>query len=81
MQAISDGPTMSDRKIDVRIALLEKSSEYTECLLERIEKKVDKVDIKVDKLETKIFNNFKWFFSGIIALATLGFSIYQYVKH
>jgi len=86
MQATTEGPVLvSDSKLNIRVALLEKSNEYTEDMLGRIEKKVDKVDSKVDKLELKIFGNFKWFLgislSGITAVASMGFAIYQYVKH
>jgi hypothetical protein len=72
-------------KNSTRIALLEKTQEYTQDFFKRIERKIDETNSKIDKVEAKIYNNFKWFlgisFTGIISIASLGVSIYQYVKH
>jgi hypothetical protein len=82
---IKDKEDLSDRKIQTRVALLEQSNRHISYGLDNIEKKIDKVEHKIDKVENTIYTNFKWFLgislTGVISIASMGFSIYQYVKH
>lgn len=75
----------SERKTQTRVALLEQSTDHIQSTLSRIETKLEKVDGKIDKVESKIYTNFKWFLgislTGIISIASMGFAIYQYVRH
>jgi hypothetical protein len=79
------GDGMSDKKIHTRVALLEQSTSHIKEILAGIETKIDKIDNKIDRVESKIYMNFKWFLgislTGIISIASMGFAIYQYVKH
>lgn len=80
-----EGHGMTDRRTQTRIALLEQSTNHIDQSLGRIETKLEKVDGKIDHVEAKIYTNFKWFLgislTGIISIASMGFAIYQYVRH
>ena len=73
-----------DRRILVKVALLEQSVDQIQKTLDRIDKRFDyldkrfdNLDKKIEKIDMKIDRTFKWVITTVISIATLFYSAYQ----
>ncbi len=85
----------SNKKINTRLALLEQSQKYmqdtidksqnyiNQCL-SRIERKMEVIDNKMEKIESKVYANLKWIIGISIpiffSVSSFIFELYKYVK-